>query len=58
MTAVGYFVFVSVCYCNFSLLLFIRQELLTSVGSVEFSGGKAEITEVSNCVGDVSSSSM
>ncbi|KAL9442225.1 hypothetical protein AB3S75_020688 [Citrus x aurantiifolia] len=28
------------------------KELLTSVGSVEFSGGKAEITEVSNCVGD------
>lgn len=50
--------FVSVCYCNFSLLLFILQELLTSVRSVEFSGGKAEITEVSNCVGDVSSSSM
>lgn len=28
------------------------KELLTSVGSVEFSGGKAEITEVPNCVGD------
>ncbi|KAL9445124.1 hypothetical protein AB3S75_018173 [Citrus x aurantiifolia] len=28
------------------------KELLTSVGSVEFSDGKAEITEVSNCVGD------
>ncbi|XP_024033214.1 uncharacterized protein LOC18055863 isoform X1 [Citrus clementina] len=29
-----------------------KLELLTSVGSVEFSGGKAEITEVPNCVGD------
>lgn len=46
------------CYCNFSLLLSIIQELITSMGSVEFSGGKAKITEVSNCVGDVSSSNM
>ncbi|KAH7572480.1 hypothetical protein ACOSP7_015651 [Xanthoceras sorbifolium] len=28
------------------------KELLTAVGSLEFSGGKAEITEVSNCSGD------
>ncbi|KAI8571160.1 hypothetical protein RHMOL_Rhmol01G0096900 [Rhododendron molle] len=28
------------------------KELLISVGSLEFSGGRAEITEVSKCVGD------
>ncbi|KAI8013675.1 hypothetical protein LOK49_LG05G02240 [Camellia lanceoleosa] len=28
------------------------KELLTSVGSLEFSGGRAEIAEVSKCVGD------
>ncbi|XP_052199801.1 uncharacterized protein LOC127806498 [Diospyros lotus] len=28
------------------------KELITSVGSLEFSGGRAEITEVSKCVGD------
>lgn len=28
------------------------KELLVSVGSLEFSGGRAEITEVSKCVGD------
>ncbi|XP_057466917.1 uncharacterized protein LOC130756424 isoform X1 [Actinidia eriantha] len=31
------------------------KELLISVGSLEFPGGRAEITEVSKCVGDVSS---
>lgn len=30
------------------------KELLMSVDSLEFSSGKAEISEVSNCVGDVS----
>ncbi|KAL6977933.1 hypothetical protein U1Q18_026719 [Sarracenia purpurea var. burkii] len=28
------------------------QELLVSVGSLEFSGGRAEITDVSKCLGD------
>ena len=37
---------------NFILEL---QELLSAVGSLVFSGGKAEITEVSKCSGDVSS---
>ena len=30
------------------------QELLSSLGSLEFSGGKASIDEVSKCSGDVS----
>lgn len=30
------------------------QELLTSIGLLEFNGGCAEISEVSNCSGDVS----
>lgn len=30
------------------------QELLVSMGSLEFSGGKAEIAEVTRCSGDVS----
>lgn len=30
------------------------QELLVSVGSLEFSGGRAEIAEVTKCSGDVS----
>ncbi|KAE9462846.1 hypothetical protein C3L33_05249, partial [Rhododendron williamsianum] len=37
-----------------SNIRFELQELLISVGSLEFSGGRAEITEVSKCVGDVS----
>lgn len=44
------FFFVYLSYILFSLL----QELLVSVGSLEFSGGKAEIADVSNCSGDVS----
>lgn len=36
---------------NFLLPL---QELLLSMGSLEFTGGKAEITEVTRCSGDVS----
>lgn len=32
----------------------LLQELLLSVGTLEFSGGKAEISDVFKCVGDVS----
>lgn len=35
--------------------LSLLQELIASVGSLEFSGGLAEISHVSKCVGDVSS---
>ncbi|KAL9678232.1 hypothetical protein QQ045_016072 [Rhodiola kirilowii] len=31
---------------------FLENQLLISVGSLEFSGGRAEISEVSRCVGD------
>lgn len=30
------------------------QELLISVGSLEYSGGRAEVAEVTRCSGDVS----
>ncbi len=33
---------------------FCLQELLVSVGSLELPAGKAEISDVSKCVGDVS----
>ncbi|KAH7527791.1 hypothetical protein FEM48_Zijuj05G0003900 [Ziziphus jujuba var. spinosa] len=33
------------------------KELLLSLGSLEFSGGKAEISDVSKCVGDLSAGS-
>lgn len=36
------------------LIVVPLQELLTSIGSLEFNGGCAEISEVSNCSGDVS----
>jgi hypothetical protein len=32
----------------------LLQELLVSVGFLEFPGGKAQISDVSKCVGDVS----
>lgn len=41
----------SFLFASLSLL----QELIASVGSLEFSGGIAEISHVSKCVGDVSS---
>ena len=45
------------CYCNISIFGYL-QELLISVGSLEFPAGKAEISDVSKCVGDVSFSSI
>lgn len=39
---------------NYVVFIFALQELLVSVGSLEFSGGKVEISDVSKCVGDVS----
>lgn len=40
--------------CNYIWFISVLQELIVSVGSLEFSGGKAEISDVSKCVGDVS----
>lgn len=36
------------------ILPFSLQELLGSIGPVEFPAGKAQISEVSKCTGDVS----
>lgn len=45
------------CFCNISIFGYL-QELLISVESLEFPAGKAEISDVSKCAGDVSFSSM
>lgn len=40
------------------MVTLLLQELLGSIGSVDFSSGKAHITEVTKCTGDVSVSTM
>lgn len=41
-------------HCSTFVFPLILQELLASISALEFSGGRAEISEVSKCVGDVS----
>lgn len=39
--------------CHMFVSYFYLQDLLISVGSLEFPSGKAEVLDVSKCIGDV-----